>query len=1513
MDEFAVMVGLYSRWVVKAGRKDGCSKADILQENEDSNHIWSRLVMYFSESHLRLLSLLKEFKVNPAAAAVLGINDEIELVLRMMGVRARPVPFDARAAFDAPAGASAMDLLLIQQPGQSLTRVVEEMEQKLNIPRAHMENFIRSYKAAKAREQWWPVHPYVLEAAKMLPHFLLMGLVALIWYNNERRGIKIYDYLKESAASMASDWKSLIWAVPLFVGFVLSAIARGLQTYRYRWGTQPRTSTFALDADVTSFFGRTLAMATPALRLGGWWNPVRYQRAGWIFRAIGLALLAVALLRLEPPSFATFMFVKGLLGVVLLLESACLLGPILVSRSSAWLEDHISANPKTWRIWRWLNQLNLVPTRPASLLWLSIKYHFQPSLPSGGAIAMLQAIAFYIGFAALFFVVGSYMFAQALEIWFQGTYRSGRDIGLVVGGFLFWNTMYLLRFGLFVLITAISSAVALFPLKAMGALTAALCLVLQLLNGSTRGYFNHHLLGPALCALGALGLMAFEPEVLCWLRNSRLVRRRKVRQRELQREALEQFRLDPRQTLGVVYMSGDDLSFYKLSAELLMTRVHVLRETLGSRGLDLLSHLHGLPDDALLTQWFKSLYELEKRHEVTLWHPAQLVLAEEPPNLPVELGLNLVVENAGKRDEALRTWHLRRWLVTMMSSAGHSQDTAINLVDIALAINQEGLAANTVFYLIQNKYDNNDNNRPSQVSYDSGELGQRNKLARLLMTLAPGCRAYNINDWTPFGFKAGGLVGMDLVYEESLRLTTMLLLDRNANTHDLEAVIADIKVALSDPGVVIVIPGRSTTNTLTPIGQSSQLIEEGQRALIRGVMLLGGGGGESLGTGWGNIQAVHYGRVQRALCDVNTSKMPLTAPAERGATFGDRCEGIIGFGPHAVGISEDVWGVIQTAHNALALGYQVKFRRSQALWHKIRETWSHAEWLAAFPRWSGGYLQMMLDPIMQRINDNGPLSVFAKEIRANGGRFFLGAPAALLVILLMPIAIIADVSPFVQILILLWNLGLVMNQVLTALGFVACLEATGFNRSTGLLGAFATGIAVGSKPALLPFGLPLLVLGFLTGGFALGFGRWLYYRGRDLVLFGPQLVIHTLGQIVRQSLEFVLSGASANDAKAVNIPFRTSVGPREDRPLDRYQNLVNLRTVVWGVGLTSLLLDLFALANLDFLNVLLLLPSLMFSVSTLVGPFVLQPKPGKDLRSMVWIPKLGGWLASFVFYTLVAQLISFGGWLQRLGILFCLGVFALVLAPGLKYALYPLRLRNIKRHLSHQLVEGGLTVDEARKLVAKIAGELGGDVHRTALELEHTPLTEESRARLLKTVVKNLEEFLKRPVTDLWTGDSASQRFVSEWKRSFVLGLFTFMWFFIVPMPGLLVFKALGGYRIWMSPGSLRNLALIACGVVFGSGVASLLLERWENLGLTGSGLLASAKRLYESFQSLANQAGRLSPVQISYFYAMFTDIQTFLDQRSYAFAWRTLRRLEQALKAAGESKQEPTGPVRGG
>ena len=502
---------------------------------------------------------------------------------------------------------------------------------------------------------------------------------------------------------------------------------------------------------------------------------------------------------------------------------------------------------------------------------------------------------------------------------------------------------------------------------------------------------------------------------------------------------------------------------------------------------------------------------------MTLWIPTQLVVRGQTAAFPPELGLNIEVQSDAVRDELLAAWHIRRWLVSMMSTAGHSQDTAINLVDMAVRLQAEGLGAQTVFYLIQNKYDNNDNNRPSQLAYNQGELAHRNKLARLLTHLAPGARAYSLQNWTPFGFKAGGLMAMDLAHEENLNLRTLVLLDRNATVHDLDAFMRDLHRAWQDPDLVIIVPGRSTTNTLTSLGQGSQMVEEGHRAFLKGLMgLVGGGASESVGTGWGNIVAATYGRVQSALLDAHSYKMPVTSRMWRGSSFAVRTEGLIGFAPHAVGISEDIWAVSQAAHNLIGLGRRVKYRVSEAMWHKIRETWSHSEWLASFPRWSGGYLQMMHDPLMQRINDLGSKSIFCKEVRANSGRNFLMAPFALLNILMMPLAIMLDITPFVQILLVLWNFGFVMNQILTIHALNTYLESSGFYTIGAAIGAAAGGLVGlrGGEGTLAP---ALIILGALAGGFAVGLTRWLYTRVRDLLLFGPQLVLHALGQIFRQS------------------------------------------------------------------------------------------------------------------------------------------------------------------------------------------------------------------------------------------------------------------------------------------------------------------------------------------------------------------------------------------------------------
>ena len=96
--------------------------------------------------------------------------------------------------------------------------------------------------------------------------------------------------------------------------------------------------------------------------------------------------------------------------------------------------------------------------------------------------------------------------------------------------------------------------------------------------------------------------------------------------------------------------------------------------------------------------------------------------------------------------------------------------------------------------------------------------------------------------------------------------------------------------------------------------------------------------------------------------------------------------------------------------------------------------------------------------------------------------------------------------------------------------------------------------------------------------------------------------------------------------------------------------------------------------------------------------------------------------------------------------------------------------------------------------------------------------------------------WLKRPVTDMQNGRFAQSRFVSEFCRSFALGLFTFLWFFIVPIPGLLVFTAPGGDRIMMPLSTVLEFAGGVVGVVLAWYGVSLLLERWVRHGITGKG-----------------------------------------------------------------------------
>jgi hypothetical protein len=1152
-----------------------------------------------------------------------------------------------------------------------------------------------------------------------------------------------------------------------------------------------------------------------------------------------------------------------------------------------------------------LNRLNLTATRPASPLWLMIKYYHQPSVPSGDWRAMTQAMLFYFLLGGLFFGVGGYLCHEILSLWFTETYLHAENWKLFFGALLFWNTMYLLRYALFLLATGIASLAATFPIRACVGFLAGLQLFLGV-TGHSWGMAPGDSAWFYLLVTAGLGGIFFEENILRagrrWVNRTR----QWIWGDDLQRgpavaQGFSSNGAEAVSKLGVVYMGGDELSYLKLTPGLLMERWRILRDRLDSESLRLLTGMADWPDDGSLEKWFKRLYEAEQEAQVTLWHPVQIRTGSGKSRFPEELGLNLAAATEEDREQMLRAWHVRRWLATMMSTAGHSQDTGINLVDIALRLQEEGLGRRSVFYLIQNKYDDGEGNRPAQANYAAGELAQRNKLARLLSAIAPGVEAYNIQNWTPFGFKAGGLTGMDLVPEEILNLGTMVMLDRNATVHDLDALMQDVSDALADPEIIIIIPGRGTTNTLTPLGQASQLIEEGHRSFLKGLIsLMGGRSSESVGTGWGNILGVFYGRMQRAMTDWRSLKMPLTSRMRRGSSFAARAEGLIGFTPHAVGISEDTWAVSQGMHNAMALGLRVKFRLSRAFWHKIRETWSHAEWLASFPRWSGGYLQMMHDPLMQKINDFGALSVFAKEMRANSGRNFLIAPFALLNILLMPLAIMLDVTPFIQILIVLWNFGFIMNQVLTVHGLSTYLESSGFYRFSGLLGLVAVTLVLLIEPGWMPVAPGLVALACLYGGFFVGANRWFYTRIRDLILFGPQLVLHSLGQLMRQSLEFVLSGAAPQDAKGVNIAFRLMAGPREDRPLDTYPHLINLRTIVWGVGFLSVVLNLFALSTLDMLNVLLLLPSLLFSASALVGPFLLKPPEGKSAGNLVVVSKVLGWGAALLLFTAVSLLVAEGGALNWIGLTLFLLVLAILAFRGARYLWFRLNVKRFRAELSGMLARAGVAGGEAERL----AGQLLRDYQnpeQVRKQLAQLPWPEESRARVADWLRSQVTPYLQGPVADLNRGVFARERLASEWGRSFVLATFVFLWFFIVPVPGLLVFSA-GAYRLSVELGEILMLIAVGVGIAVAGYWGACFFQwferqGWERLGITG--LCHRTRQAYRSFELLQKQPGMLSEVEVAGVYGLFLDATTYLDQRSYAYVRRTLSLIEAKLELA--------------
>jgi hypothetical protein len=405
-----------------------------------------------------------------------------------------------------------------------------------------------------------------------------------------------------------------------------------------------------------------------------------------------------------------------------------------------------------------------------------------------------------------------------------------------------------------------------------------------------------------------------------------------------------------------------------------------------------------------------------------------------------------------------------------------------------------------------------------------------------------------------------------------------------------------------------------------------------------------------------------------------------------------------------------------------------------------------------------------------------------------------------------------------------------------------------------------------------------------------------------LILFGPQLVLHTLGQWIRQSLEFTVSGASPEDAKGVNMAFRSTAGPREDRPLDRYPNFLNLRTVVWCVGLFSFGLNLVALTNLDMLNVLLLLPSLLFSISTLVGPFLMTPKAGKRIGKWILLPKILGWVAVVLCYMAISQLTAAGGKWVLGALLLSVAVFGLIIWHGLRYANFRWRLRRAQKQVEHKLAEATraakISVNPSPGLADSLLA-LHGDAKKLAAALGQSGLPETDQKRLLDWFSATIVPQLKGPAAGSQQVPSGKQRFRSAFGRSFVLAAFVLVWFLIVPVPGLFVFTA-REYRFSLEFSTIMKA--VSWSIVF------VLVTYWAGAALQWVQLAGGRRSLRRRFlAAFASFQARLwepelhrtlAPVETAELYALFTDTQTYVDQYSYAYARQTMETIEAKLNA---------------
>ncbi len=1502
LDELMLIHAFLARRVVFESKKDSVGSFESKKNSAgsmDSNHGWSRMEQYAEYYRSAITRLMDEKqKIVVAGGNASGVAEKDRIIAQLFG----QFGLQPRGS---PAITTPDDLVFIQEilqnyvtPGAHLQRLetivgavnvqaplngghheivgnttenviavlanVMAVNGAADVKKDHIGKIQNGLKDFFKREYFEIIPKWYIfiDIAKVLPQLVGVLIAMVAGYQQFVGGVSIFTFLGALPAVLVAMPVIQLALAFVGVGVVLRVAVSALAKTQYKG---------YLNVDETA-----------ARILKG------FHHASHILRGIGFVLIGAGLSMVPVHGLGQWFMTHGLMWLVAGTEAAGVFLPYLFTLYSRVTQTWINYQERTGNnrfsgLAKFLNLLNIPESRPMSIVGDSLIRHLQPSVPTGRAMDLFKAIVNYAVLSGLFMWLGGFVMGQAAMVnWISDVYlTSGVVWQLGAGSFVLALALYMTRYAISNVINSVASAFVTWPMKTLGLAYVVAAAVTGILHMP----FVLPVNGMVVAILIAASLLDKKIITLLMARNDA-----RIEKAYIDNVAAHEKAHGVKKLFTLVFAGGDAVgTLGRLGGQIVIDRWNWFKDR-SSHGIDVMAEvddLVGTAGDEKVKEWITELHQVETTFKVTLWHPVQILIdAQKAGTQQADVANDniwLYARDEAQKDRLIRTWKLRRFLVSMQSSGGHSQDTGITIMDIALALKEKLAGVDIGMILLSNKYEDGNKN-PSAENYQwNDDKGQRVKLLRLVKTLT-GIEGNVVHDWTAFANKAAAMTGTDMVHEWVSRQDTFLIMDRNATVHNMDDFVLDVKTSLADDSLVIVVPSRGTTNIKSPHGESSQSIEEGHRAYVKGVMAIGGAAGESVGTGWGNILKNTYWRAQTALMNPQYPTMPLSIRSRtlrRGFwdNYFSGLFGLVGFIPSAVGISEDIWAVQQQAHTVIGLGGTPRFAQSKAFWHKIRETYAQHEWMAAFPRWSGGFPQLMMDKMMQKIQDYGPQSIFAKEIRDNGGRFFLTAPHGILFILLIPIAIKFGFLPFIGVNLVFAILGGMFNQVLTFNGLIAYLEAHEFYTKTAVVFALVAAAIVG-----IFGGDPVSVyLAFLAGGFIIGLSRWLSNRPRDFLLFATQQMIHLLGQAARQSLKFTLSGADAEDS--ISVEMRKHV-------TRKYENFINMK-VIWGFGLLLFGLNLWALSGLDMLNVILLLPSLLFNLGLVIGMFVMKTPEGHFAgNAKQWGSRLAGWGVAGVLYSGLSSLVLLGGTWGAMAAYTVLvfGVGLTLLTWVLMY--YP---KAIVEQIHHPKTGAMRRAENNR-----VQGHSGAEKQIEGLNKKAGKLNNFHAGLIKYFPPAMLANMFDAHMTKLKKDKKMQEaRLYSEFLRSFVVALFGMIWFFIVPIPGFLAFDTLAarisiplGNLLWIVGGTVVTFVLARVAFKVSSAISSryakerlVELHKYYELIEKDPGIFAAPEAVGQKMRF------------VSHVRALLADTFIYVEQGSDGYAHKSMDVIEKALK----------------